>query len=618
MLKNLNTGTRLFILCTAFSIPFAAAIYSLVTEKQIAIKFAQREIAGIEQLTHLRELYAGILTGEWKRANRLTPGAVAITEGGLDSDIAARGAVPAATLKRSLEENVSKLQTTQDSEHRVKLVKDALTAGRNLISRIGDDSYLALDPVLETYYVQDIVIDKVPSLLSRVGEAQAILRASFPANSLSDENKTRLNELSGILQSHIESLRRDVAAAYRGDTSGRLKQFIEPGIARMLATAQAYQADLAASLVNARVIGLDAAALERTYSAAVAGALGAWAITEGELARLLRDRVDELVKKLRISLALTGILGAFSLLVAIITYRKIVRPLAGLDNLARRVRETKDYSLRSNYRSRDEIGRLASSFNAMLAELAAARERESATQSELGRVTRLTTMGEMAASIAHEINQPLAAIVTNANAGLRWLKNKIPDMNEVEGSLKRIVADGHRASGIIGSVRTMVKAERKEIAPVNLNDVVRETLALMQGEIGRRRVAVRTELDPYLPSVVVDRVQVQQVVVNLIMNAAEAMDSVPEGNRILRVTTRHGEPDDVLLLVEDSGPGIDKEVIERIFDRFFTTKSKGMGIGLSICRSIIQAHGGRLWAASDSGSGSTFHVRLPVGHVDDA
>jgi PAS domain S-box-containing protein len=233
-------------------------------------------------------------------------------------------------------------------------------------------------------------------------------------------------------------------------------------------------------------------------------------------------------------------------------------------------------------------------------------------QAELARVQRSTMMGEITASIAHEINQPLAAIVTNANSGLRWLGNKTPDLAEAQMALRRIVSDGHRAGDVIGSIRAMFKNGRRENAYYDVNALIREVLALVNGELVSNKVETRVELSEGIPEVLADRVQLQQVVLNLMMNAIEAMGSVQDGARILGVNSELRDGRDIVITVKDSGPGIDPDNLDRIFDRFFTTKSNGMGMGLSICRSIVEAHNGRLWAEPDVRPGSVFRILLPV------
>jgi Signal transduction histidine kinase regulating C4-dicarboxylate transport system len=326
---------------------------------------------------------------------------------------------------------------------------------------------------------------------------------------------------------------------------------------------------------------------------------------------LLRQRIDSLLAKLRRSLLLTGALAALSIVVAVMTHRRIVGPLERLEGIAQTVRETKNYTLRAESDSQDEIGHLAIVFNDMLAELAATRDREMTEQAELARADRLMTIGAMTASIAHEINQPLAAIVTNSNAGLRWLSNASPDLEEARSALKRIAKDGHRASEVIGSIRAMFRKETQHKSLHDVNDIVQEALTLVQGELKKQKVSVRTELGNELPPVLADRVQVQQVVLNLMNNAIDAMAPVTDRARVMRVRSGIHHDNSIALSVEDSGVGIDPKDVGRIFDAFYTTKSNGTGLGLSICRTIIEAHGGRLSATPAIPHGSVFEVLLP-------
>ena len=244
-------------------------------------------------------------------------------------------------------------------------------------------------------------------------------------------------------------------------------------------------------------------------------------------------------------------------------------------------------------------------------ELNRAEEALRELRDELARASRQTTMGAMTASIAHEINQPLAAIVTNGQVGLSWLKRAEPDLDEVRGALQRIVDDGLRAADVIASIRAMFGKDPRKKTPVNFNDVIREVLALVHGELESHKVTLRTDLREAQSEILADRMQLQQVFVNLIVNAAESMAAVTDRARLLVVTSRRDEAGDLGITVEDSGPGIAPKDIDRIFHAFFTTKSHGMGMGLAICRSIVEAHGGRLWASAGSPHGAVFHVHLP-------
>jgi C4-dicarboxylate-specific signal transduction histidine kinase len=231
---------------------------------------------------------------------------------------------------------------------------------------------------------------------------------------------------------------------------------------------------------------------------------------------------------------------------------------------------------------------------------------------ELARVTRLGEMSQISASIAHEINQPLAAIVMNGNAGLRWLSRSVPDLDEARGTLTRIIEDGKRASEVVVSIRSMFKNGDQTRSLQNINEVVREVLTFVRGKIENDRVLVRTELDQKLPDVLVSRVQLQQVILNLVSNAIEAMSYQQQRERMLVLTSELVEPAGIRVAVKDTGIGIDKDKIQRVFDPFFTTKSDGIGLGLAICRSIIESYGGHLMAAQGHPHGAVFSFVIPI------
>jgi signal transduction histidine kinase len=234
------------------------------------------------------------------------------------------------------------------------------------------------------------------------------------------------------------------------------------------------------------------------------------------------------------------------------------------------------------------------------------RERAEVLQAELARVTRLTTMGELTASIAHEVNQPLMAIVTNADICLSWLARDTPQIDEARKAAERIVSDGHRAGDIIKTVRALARKSQPAMTQLDMNDLIAEVLAPTWSELRRHDVSLGTELSGGLETVMADRIQVQQVIVNLVMNGIEAMNEIMERPRVLPVSSQIDGSGSVLIAVSDTGTGLDPTKMDRIFDAFFTTKPEGMGMGLSICRSIIEAHGGRLWASPNLPHGSVF------------
>ncbi len=236
-------------------------------------------------------------------------------------------------------------------------------------------------------------------------------------------------------------------------------------------------------------------------------------------------------------------------------------------------------------------------------------------QAELAHVARLTSLGELTASIAHEVNQPLAGLVNSANACLNWLASRPPNIEKARQSVDRIIKDGIRAGEIIHRVRALAKSSIQK-APLDVNNVIDEVIALVRLELVSHRVSLRTELALALPLILADRVQLQQVIINLVMNGIEAMQPVTERPRELAIRSRQDEAGQVRVTVEDCGVGIATEDAERLFNAFFTTKSSGMGMGLSICRSIIEAHGGRMSAANNAGPGATFQFTLPLRQED--
>jgi PAS domain S-box-containing protein len=236
-------------------------------------------------------------------------------------------------------------------------------------------------------------------------------------------------------------------------------------------------------------------------------------------------------------------------------------------------------------------------------------------QAELAHVTRVTTLGELTASIAHEVNQPLAAIITNGEACLRWLGNETPDLEEAQGAVERMIRDGNRAGEVIQRLRALTKKTDPQNAPLDINDVINDVVGLVQREVLSHRVRLTLDLGTALNPILGDRVQLQQVIINLIVNSVEAMAAVTERRRELTITAREHDKDYVLVAVQDSGVGIDSEQLDRVFNPFFTTKPDGMGMGLSICRSIIEAHGGELWASSNDGPGVNFQFIVPFVHV---
>jgi C4-dicarboxylate-specific signal transduction histidine kinase len=233
-------------------------------------------------------------------------------------------------------------------------------------------------------------------------------------------------------------------------------------------------------------------------------------------------------------------------------------------------------------------------------------------QADLTRVARLTTLGELAASLVHEISQPLAAIALNAASGMRWLKQDRPNLEEAREALSCIELDSTRGGDVIRGLRALAQKSGPQLARLGIRDAIEEILALTRGELQRHGIVLHADLSATDQSVLGDRVQLQQVLLNLIMNGIQAMAAVTDRGRELTVSVARAEPDRMRVTVEDTGPGLDPDIAQRIFEPFFTTKSDGLGMGLSICRSIIEAHGGQLRVSARTPHGTVFHFTIPI------
>jgi signal transduction histidine kinase len=595
-----------------FIISIGATTYSLVAEKQTAISFARKELIGSKFLETLRSIYVTALTG--RPFNPLAPESDASAHMMLDALTTAQSDASPALRTGEFIQAVSGALSGLGSNSPVgdsANAIDLLAKMQQLASRIGDDSNLTLDTDLDTYYLQNILVDQLPKLLGRLGELRLVTDEAVSAAIPSNETKAHVLVLDGLIESTTGEIKNNLAAAYRGNADESLKRAVDSTYAALFSTTDAYLAGLKASGVESGATETNKAARGREYETVVSSANRAWTVSQSELDRLLQLRIDMLLTKMSLSLAVTGVLVGLSIVIAIMTYRHIVWPLERLEKVVSTVRETKNYNLRIHDSATNEIGRLASAFDEMLAELASARDRERLEQAELARVARLATAGELSAAIAHEVKQPLAAMVAQGSAALRWLGRSTPDLDETRAALQKIVNSGHRASRIIENLRAMFKKDANPHKRVAVNGIIRDVLGLTHHEMQKNDVILQTALsDEPAPHVLGDRVQLEQVFLNLVMNAIEAMNG-SSSRSVLGVKTEINQNGEVLITIADSGPGIDADNIEKIFNTFFTTKQGGMGMGLSICRSIVEAHAGRIWASSEAPHGSIFYVELP-------
>jgi C4-dicarboxylate-specific signal transduction histidine kinase len=248
-------------------------------------------------------------------------------------------------------------------------------------------------------------------------------------------------------------------------------------------------------------------------------------------------------------------------------------------------------------------------------DITTSREAEAELQrvrTELARVARVTTLGELTAAIAHEVNQPLTGLISSGNACLHWLAANPPNLEAARRSVERMIDDGNRAADVIRRIRDMVRKSPPRKDGFNINDTIMEVLALIRTELSRNDISPRAELSNGLPVVWGDRIQLQQVILNLVMNAIEAMSEVRPTQRKLLIASVKDGSNGVLVRIQDSGIGLDGESLDRLFEAFFTTKARGMGMGLAVSQTILEAHGGRLWATPNASHGATFQFTLPA------
>ena len=335
--------------------------------------------------------------------------------------------------------------------------------------------------------------------------------------------------------------------------------------------------------------------------------------------RLERKAERELlIGQKRIGWRVLGLIVAVCVSVMGLTFlvmRDVVQPLENLIEGAESIGKG-NLDVRLDTEARDEIGELSRAFDRMVSRLKEIMLSQAHLQSEVRHLDRVATIGTLSAAIAHEINQPLAAILSNAQAALRFLNNEQPDLGQVREALHDIVSDDKHAGEVIRRLRMMLKKEELKSEALEINDVIEEIVNMIQSEVIIKKASIVMDLEEGMPVIYGDRIQIQQVILNLLVNAMEEMTSQPEGTQEVSISTRTGEADSILVSVSDSGPGIDGDNIEAIFETFYTTKITGTGMGLPISRSIIEKHNGRIWASNNPEGGATFAFTLPTGKHD--
>jgi len=587
-------GARLLALSLVFCIPIALLTGLFIAQSWKDISFANREIDGASYEKAIWPVLRASALGAGVGADQADLRAV---RGRFDAEFGTAAAT--------------------DALARAASAAQRLEAGRALMDTVADRSNLTLDPDLDSFYVMDAVTVRLPTLLVSTNTLSEA--AALPA-SVSDR-PVRIAEALQTLRGAADAATSDFDAAMRANATGKARA----ALAGHAAALQRF-ADVLADQRDALIAGAPGATADADVRALQAEVGDTWRVARDELQRLLEARVGRLTQTLILNLAVVlyflGFAAALAFIIAGGLSRRVADLIIAMDRLI-------DGDIRvavPHLADRNETGHIARTVEAFKqsliegerlreeaqAQTASAETARATAEAERARVVRFLSVGEMASSIAHEINQPIAAIVAGGAAARRWLERETPNVARARQAIDRIVRDAGRAGAVIARIRQVLGKNAPIFLRIDVNQAVQEALEFTERERSLARIATRLDLAPGLPPVRGDRVQLQQVIINLTLNGVDAMKSTQGAPRTLSVATALTPEGEVLVSVADSGEGLEPGAAERLFDPFYTTKQTGMGLGLSISRSIIADHGGKIWAETGADGGAVFRFTLPV------
>jgi C4-dicarboxylate-specific signal transduction histidine kinase len=584
--SQMSLGARLLCLCLVFGFPILLLTWLFVVQSLKEISFAQREVDGAK---YEAKIWPVLRSSAF--------------------DFNARSNIADLTLARGRYDAEFDTQSASQALIDAKSPSQALRSGKLLMDMVADRSNLTLDTDLDSFYVMDAVTVRLPTLLVAL---DALEQAADAANDRA--RAVRIAESLQTLRGAADAASDDFVTAIRDNRSGATRTALAAHVAALSRLADAVTAHRDALIADA-----PAASLAPDVRALRGELFDTWRVARDEMQRLLEARIGRLTQSLALNLGFVvyfvGLAAALALIFTHGIRGRVSGLLASMDRLI-----AGETSLQVPFQAdQNESGRIARTVEAFrLSLIEAARLRDEADESravaeaERERVVRFLSVGELASSIAHEINQPIAAVMAGGAAALRWLEHSPPNIERAHQAISRILRDTDRASAVIRRMRQILGKNAPMLSEVDINLASEEALHFTERERALGDVSLELDLAPSLPTVKGDQVQLQQVIINLALNGVDAMKSVTDRPRILRLTTALSEEGFVEVSMTDSGSGFQPGAAEKLFDAFYTTKPTGMGLGLSISRSIIDYHGGRIWAEDAPAGGAMFHFTLPV------